>query len=125
MLNIFFISLCFSVSVLDPIELYPRENPILIHEDEKKFINCSSEGHPGTEEKDLILSWYRLVNGQEVNMEDRVIHRDHTESNRGTVDYADLTFPKFSKDDEGVYICKRKLGSHVQEKNVTIKKISK
>eukprot|EP00111_Clytia_hemisphaerica_P018541 TCONS_00054846-protein len=113
------------LSVLDPIELYPRENPTFIHEDEKKAINCSSEGHPGFQEKDLILSWYRLVNGKEVKITDGVIHRDYTDNNRGgTLDYADLVFTKFSKNDEGVYICKRILDKHVKAKNVTLKLIT-
>ena len=115
------------VSINDPIEFYPRDDPIEIDEDAQKKISCSSSGQQGKEPKDQLLSWHRVVNGQEIKLDapDKVEHEDQVSPTGNHIDYANLLFSKFSKADEGVYICKRTLHTNVQAKNVTLKLISK
>ena len=51
-----------------------------------------------------------------------VQHRDERLQTT-VIDYVDLLFDKFSKADEGVYICERTLDIHKKQVNVTVKMI--
>ena len=53
-----------------------------------------------------------------------VQHRDERLQTT-VIDYVDLLFDKFSKADEGVYICERTLDVHKKQVNVTVKMIGR
>ena len=55
-------------------------------------------------------------------LHEAVQHRDEKAQTK-IIDYVDLLFDKFSRADEGLYICERALGGHKKQKNVTVKMI--